>query len=113
LTAGLGPRASAGHAPGLGACWLNFCHAASSFFVSPHPSNIQGQILFCGLGKSGQTVGVCGKSFSPVLDTGAVGREHSAGVTAARPHWWHPGQGAGFGIGAPLRKCRGQWLIKQ
>lgn len=120
--AGLEPSASPERATGRGACCLNFCNAASSFFLSPHSSNIQGQILFCGLEKSEQTVGVCGRSFSPVLGAGAVGKGERSprlcpGITAAHPHWWYPArersQGADFGIGAPLRMCRGQWLIKQ
>lgn len=99
------------------------------FFVSAHSSNIQGQILFCGLEKSGQTVGVCGKSLSPVLGAGAVWKGTypglCPGITTAHPHWWHPApphwwhpapelsQGAGFGIGDPLRMCRRQWRTKQ
>lgn len=71
-TASLGLSASAEHFSGHGACWLNLCDAVSSFFGSPHSLKIQCQILFHGIEKSGQTVGLCGKSFSLVLVSGAV-----------------------------------------
>lgn len=109
--AGLVPSASALHAPGHGVCWLNFYDAASFFFVSAHSANIQGQTLFCGLEKSEQTMGVCGKSFSPVLGAGDVWKGTQFWALPSDnslPIYTGGIQPLGFGIGAPLRMCRGQ-----